>query len=539
MTVKDLRTLVDNLDEYIRIPGGIDRLKKTILHLAVSGQLVPQDPSEGTGEELYQQIQTEKQKLIAEGKLKKQKPLPEITEDEIPFQIPRTWKWVRLGEVLHFINGDRGKNYPSKDKLHVTGDIPFLSAINLKDKMISTQKLFFLSDEQFEILGSGKVKLNDLIVCIRGSLGKHAKSNFNTGAIASSLVILRNNLTTEIFTDFSSTYLDTSLFEQEIAKYDNGTAQPNLSANNFKLFALPLPPLAEQERIVNKVESIFQLIDELAEKYQQEQLERVKLVKSSFSKLAKDQNHLALDLLTDIVKTKQDAAELRKTILHLAVSGQLAPQDPSEGTGEELYQQIQTEKQKLILEGKLKKQKPLPEITEDEIPFDIPDSWKWVRLGDATDTVMGQSPPGENVFTDPVGLPFYQGKTEFGKNNPTPRKWCKHPKKRARGGAVLISVRAPVGGTNITNLECGIGRGLAAIHALSSMPKELLRIALDTNKKYLESLSTGTTFAAINAGDLLGVPFALPPLQEQKRIVQKTTQLLDLVTQLESHLEYK
>lgn len=241
--------------------------------------------------------------------------------------------------------------------------------------------------------------------------------------------------------------------------------------------------------------------------------------------------------LHEYLRVPHAAPLLRNTILRLAVSGQLVSQDPAEGTGQELYDQIRAVKTKLIVEGKLKMQKPLTEIAADDIPFEIPDSWKWVRLGDVTNMVMGQSPDGRDVHDIPQGIPFYQGKTEFGRDNPTPRKWCEHPKKYAEQGSVLISVRAPVGGTNYANELCGIGRGLAAVHPLNKMPKELLRMVLDTNKNYLQSLSTGTTFAAISAGDLLGVPFALPPLAEQTRIVQKTTQLLNLVTKLEQHLE--
>lgn len=158
---------------------------------------------------------------------------------------------------------DRGKNYPSKDKLSDKGDIPFFSAINLQNNIIAPDQLLFLSTQQFDLLGSGKVKLNDLIICIRGSLGKHAISNYDIGAIASSLVILRNSFTEVDLTYFSSMYLDTGLFTSEIKKYDNGTAQPNLSAENLKHFTIPLPPLPEQTRIVQKTTHLLNLITEL------------------------------------------------------------------------------------------------------------------------------------------------------------------------------------------------------------------------------------------------------------------------------------
>lgn len=232
-------------------------LEKKILDLAIRGKLVEQRPEEGTAEELYAQIQEEKKKLLAEGKIKKEKPLPEITEEEIPFDIPESWKWVRLKQLVDIQNGDRGKNYPAKETLHEQG-IPFISAINLEhNTVISDSKLKCLDDIQYERLRAGKLQVNDLVVCIRGSLGKHAKYPFEKGAIASSLVILRKYLNDETIAEFIAYYLDSWLFFEEIGKYNNGTAQPNLAANDLEKFVIPLPPLAEQKRIVKRIEELL------------------------------------------------------------------------------------------------------------------------------------------------------------------------------------------------------------------------------------------------------------------------------------------
>ena len=238
-------------------------MKKSILEEVIKGKLVEQRKEDGTGEELYKEIQEEKQKLIEEGKLKKQKVLPEISEDEIPFDIPDNWKWVRIGDISNIINGDRGKNYPSKDKLTGEG-IPFISAINLDGTtVIEDEKLLCLTDEQYDKLGSGKLVQGDLVLCIRGSIGKHGRYPFEKGAIASSLVILRSYLLNEYFIEYLMVYLDSFLFFLEIKKYDNGTAQPNLSATNLGKFLLPLPPLAEQKRIVEKIEELLPLCEKL------------------------------------------------------------------------------------------------------------------------------------------------------------------------------------------------------------------------------------------------------------------------------------
>lgn len=236
-------------------------LKKSLLQEAIKGRLVEQRKEEGTGEELFELIKEEKDKLIKEGKIKKQKPLPEITEEEIPFDIPESWKWVRLGDVFQFINGDRGKNYPAKSKLKEIGDIPFISAINLRDGTVDENNLLYLDLNQYEKLGSGKLLKNDIVICIRGSLGKNCIYPFEKGAIASSLVILRNYK--KIKLEFVLNYLNSYLFYSETRKYDNGTAQPNLSAQNAKKILLPLPPLAEQKRIVEKLEELLPLCEQL------------------------------------------------------------------------------------------------------------------------------------------------------------------------------------------------------------------------------------------------------------------------------------
>ena len=241
-----------------------ERLKKSILQEAISGRLVPQDPNDEPASVLLAKIRKEKEQLVKEGKLKK-KDLIEtpITEDEIPFDIPESWEWCRLKSFVQFINGDRGKNYPSKDKLIETGEIPFISAINIEGNSISPIGLLYVSQKQYDALSQGKLHKNDVVLCIRGSLGKAAIYPFEKGAIASSLVILRN--IGETYNKYLIHYLNTPLFFSQINSNDNGTAQPNLSADNVANFYIPLPPLAEQHRIVEKLEQLLGEIDKLKE----------------------------------------------------------------------------------------------------------------------------------------------------------------------------------------------------------------------------------------------------------------------------------
>ena len=294
---------------------------------------------------------------------------PMCIADEVPFDIPESWEWVRISGVFSVINGDRGKNYPAKSTLSNTG-IPFISAVNLDGKtVIEDDNLLCLSDEQFNKLGSGKLEKDDVVVCIRGSLGKHGRYPFEKGAIASSLVILRPHLNIPLLSDFIMMYLDSPLFFSEIKRYNNGTAQPNLAAKSLEMFFLPLPPLPEQKRIVEKLNEVSSLTDNYAEAYV-----RVAELNQKFPEL------------------------LKKSILQEAVQGKLVSQDPNDEPASVLLERIRAEKQALIKAGKIKKGKHesvifrrdnshyeklngIERCIDDEIPFEIPNNWCWVRLG--------------------------------------------------------------------------------------------------------------------------------------------------------------
>ena len=256
--------LVDTIaKDSADLDKALNFLRQKVLDMAMRGLLVEQRSEEGNATDLLEQIRAEKAALIKKGQIKKEKPLPEIKEEEEkPFAIPDSWCWVRLGEIFKLINGDRGKNYPAKSSLNTEG-IPFISAVNLDGRtVVKDEKLLCVSEEQYNKLGSGKLRCGDIVLCIRGSLGKHGRYPFDIGAIASSLVILRNmSSDEEISTRYLMNYLDASLFYSEIDKYDNGTAQPNLAADSVKKLLVPLPPLAEQKRIVAKLEQIDALIE--------------------------------------------------------------------------------------------------------------------------------------------------------------------------------------------------------------------------------------------------------------------------------------
>lgn len=255
--------IAEHFDTLFTTEHSIDQLKQTILQLAVMGKLVPQDPNDEPASVLLEKISEEKARLVKEGKIKKQSPLSNIADKEIPFSLPVTWSWQRLGILAELINGDRGKNYPNSSE-YVESGIAFINTGHIDpDGTLSTARMNFITREKYNSLGSGKIESGDLVYCLRGAtFGKTAMvTGFDEGAIASSLVIIRP--TKHINLRYFYIFLISPFGQSLVRRFDNGSAQPNLSANNVKLYVTPIPPLAEQHRIVAKVDELMTLCDTL------------------------------------------------------------------------------------------------------------------------------------------------------------------------------------------------------------------------------------------------------------------------------------
>ena len=252
-----------HFDTLFTTEVSIDVLKQTLLQLAVMGKLVAQDANDEPASELLLRIEAQKAKLSAKGRIKNAKPLPAITEKEKPYPLPKNWDWVQLGTISEFINGDRGKNYPNKNE-YVSKGIPWINTGHIEpDGTLTQLDMNYISREKFHSLNGGKIQLGDLVYCLRGAtFGKTAIVDpYDEGAIASSLMIIRpSNLLSKKFMLY---YLVSQTGKSQIFRFDNGSAQPNLSANNVKLYVYPMPPVSEQQRIVAKVDDLMALCDRL------------------------------------------------------------------------------------------------------------------------------------------------------------------------------------------------------------------------------------------------------------------------------------
>ena len=481
------------------------QLKNAILQQAIQGKLVEQRAEEGTGQELFEAIQDEKNNLIKEGKLKKQKALPQITEEEIPFEIPETWKWVRLGESGITQTG----NTPSKSHSEYYGTyIPFIGPGDINNSKVDYSKNG-LSKKGMEF--GRKAKVNSILqVCIGGSIGKSCLVDrdvcFNQ-QINSIYPIISNSKF--IFYLLSSPY-----FKKYLTDNAGGTATPIINRSIWDSILIPLPPLDEQKRIVEKIEELLPLV----ERYEK-----------AWTRLEELNKKFPLDM--------------QKAILGQAIQGKLVEQRAEEGTGQELFEAIQEEKQNLIEEGKLKKQKALPEITEDEIPFEIPDTWKWVRLGE----ILYKLTDGAHStpkYTD-YGIPFISVKDlSSGYLNFDSCKYITEEEHsilfnrcNPEFGDVLLTKVGTTGIPVIVDTDKQFSL-FVSVALLKFNQLKLSNIFLKylINSPLVQIQAKENTKGVGNKNwvmrDIANTIIPLPPLDEQKRIVEKIEELLPLVEKL-------
>lgn len=481
-------------------------LKNSILQLAIQGKLVEQRAEEGMAEELYQEIQAEKQRLIAEGKIKKEKKLPDIAEGEIPFEIPESWKWVRLCEISQ---GGLGKTLnKAKD---MGEEKPYLCSINVYWDGISLDKIksaaFTEEDQEKYRLAKG-----DLLICEGGDAGRSAIWDSDQEMYYQN-ALHRIRFYGHIDANFFLRCLELYKGNGTIDAHCKGVTIKHLVQNSLNEILFPLPPLAEQKRIVAKIEKLLPYID----RYEK-----------SWTKL-EDFNTRFPD-------------DMQKSILQLAIQGRLVEQREEEGTAEELYQQIQEEKQKLIAEGKIKKEKKLPEITEDEIPFEIPESWKWVRVQTITNGV-GDGIHGTPQFDENGQYYFINGNNlcngtiEYKHNTKmvNESEYLKY-EKVISNNAILLSINGTIGNIAYYQGEkIVLGKSACYVDLLAVINRKYIRILLESDFffQYAVKKSTQTTIKNVSLKSIRMLPIPLPPLAEQKRIVAKIEELMPYCRRLQ------
>ncbi|ETO42366.1 restriction endonuclease subunit S [Morganella sp. EGD-HP17] len=381
---------------------GIKKLRELILELAVRGKLVPQDPNDEPASELLKRIAAEKAELVKQGKIKKQKLLPEISEDEKPFELPAGWEWVRLNHVGH----DWGQKTPENDFTYIDvgsinkelGTISKPGVINPKDAPSRARKIVRRNTVLYSTVRP--YLLNIAVV----------DEDYDPEPIASTAFAIIHPWK-GISSTFIYHYLRSPIFVSYVESCQTGIAYPAINDKQFLTGVIAIPPAEEQLRIVSKVNELMSLCDQLEQQYllsldAHQQLVETLLATLTDSQNAKElaENWVRISQHFDMLFTTEASIDaLKQTILQLAVMGKLVPQDPDDEPASELLKRIEQEKAELVKEGKIKKQKPLPPVSDEEKPFELPEGWVWCRLAELVAIKGGKRVSnGYKLLTEPT-----------------------------------------------------------------------------------------------------------------------------------------
>ena len=457
-------------------------LKNSILQLAVQGKLVSQDSSDEPATELLKRIDTEKNVALKAGIIKKDKKIPLLTGEDIPYDVPNTWCWMRLGELCQLLDGEKcsGVKYP------------YLEAKYLRGKIAAT------------FLDSGKfVKKGTRLILVDGENSGEVFFATEDGYMGSTFKVLY--MPKSVYEPYILSFL--LLKKQLFRNSKTGAAIPHLNKELFFSLPVPIPPYAEQERIVAKIEELLPLVESYGEAE-----ERLKELNAEFPD------------------------KLRKSILQQAVQGKLTERDPADEPASELLKRIRAEKAKLIAEGKIKKEKPLPPITDEEKPFDIPDTWEWVRLTDVGEVSRGKSkhrPRNDRILYDGGIHPLIQtgdvarsnGKitkcttfyNDFGLAQS--RMWSK--------GTLCMTIAANIADVGILDFDACFPDSVVGFNAFKPiLSNKYFLYMLMAYQNVLDSMATKSAQKNINLEIILSLAYPLPPLAEQERIVARVEELL-------------
>ncbi|MBE9139874.1 restriction endonuclease subunit S [Nodosilinea sp. LEGE 07088] len=526
---------------------GLKKLRELILELAVRGKLVPQDPNDEPASVLLEKIAAEKARLVKEGKIKKPKVLPEIAEDEKPFELPEGWEWA----YLENIGRDWGQKTPNKPFSYID-----VASIDNAKGLISSPTV--LSSEEAPSRARKLVQEGTLIYStVRPYLQNIAVVDIvidpePIASTAFAIIYPLGNMPPRYFLH----YLRSPTFVNYVESVQTGIAYPAINDKQFFSGLAPIPPLAEQQRIVEKVDELMGLCDRIENHTLDHLAAHETLVDTlldtltqaeSAAELADNWGRLA-DHFDTLFTTEQSIDRLKQTILQLAVMGRLVPQDPTDEPASVLLEKIAAEKARLVKEGKIKKPKVLDAIGEDEKPFEVPDGWLWERIGTFALVGTGATPARDRPdYYVPEEIAWVtSGETSqeavFSTKEKISRKAVEETNVTVYPPGTLIVAMYRQGKTRgqITELKihAGTNQACAAIQLVdeSLHHKDYIKLFFQKSYEELREHAAGGAQPNLNVGKISHTPVSLPPLAEQHRIVQKVDALMALCDQLKARL---
>jgi type I restriction enzyme S subunit len=509
---------------------GIKKLRELILELAVRGKLLPQDDSDESPQELVLQSIKKKELLISEGIIKKSRSKKSI-KDEHFYSYPDSWQEVRIEDLMQVINGRAYKKHEM-----LSEGIPLLRVGNL-----FTSNDWYYSDLELE--PEKYIDNGDLIYAWSASFGPFI---WNGGKVIYHYHIWKMDIFSSDSLDKNFSKLFLSAISERIKASGNGIAMIHMTKERMEKVIHPVPPLAEQHRIVAKVDELMALCDQLEQQTEQSLTAHQSLVEALLNTLTQSVNaddfqeswQRIADHFDVLFTTEASIDQLKQTILQLAVMGKLVPQNPNDEPASKLLEKIAVEKAQLIADKKIKKQKPLPAITDEEKPFEAPGSWEWCRLGELINLISGQHLKPDEYTEDAAddNVPYITGPAEFGDVFPTYSKYTTERRAIAVKNNILITCKgAGLGKLNRTIEDIAISRQLMAIQPIK-VSLDYLYTLVNSQYHYFQEKGVGIAIPGISREDVTGLPLMIPPLGEQHRIVTKVDELMTLCDQLKTRL---
>lgn len=549
--------------------SGIKKLRELILELAVHGKLVPQDANDEPASVLLEKIAEEKAQLIADKVIKKTKALPEVTDEDIPFDLPSGWEWGRVAELSKQVTD--GVHHTPK---YIDKGVPFISVKDIDGSTVSFNDCKYISEEQhLDINKRCNPEFGDVLLCRIGTLGRativDTKEPFSLFVSVGLIKFFQPYLTSSYLHRVFHSPLLTNQYQEIKA---GGSHTNKLNLGDIPRLWIPVAPLAEQHRIVAKVDELMALCDQLEQQTEQSLTAHQTLVEVLLaalmpytSKSAEGSCDSTEDFQTNwqriaehfdlLFTTEQSIEQLKQTILQLAVMGKLVPQNPSDEPASKLLEKIAEEKAQLIADKKSKKQKPLPEMTGEDEPCDLPDKWEWCNLVELI-TVMDAGwspacPPEPSPSDDKWGvlkttavqsMEYREYENKVLADNKEPR-----PQYEVKVGDILITRAGPKNRVGVSCLvqstrpKLMISDKIIRFHLVDAgMCERYISLCLNTGAtaEYLEAVKSGMAYSQMNISqDKLKVaPIPLCAVNEQHRIVAKVDELMALCEQLKARL---
>jgi type I restriction enzyme, S subunit len=542
--------LEKHFDTAFAAPDGIKKLRELILTLAMQGKLVPQDPIDRPASELLKAIEAEKQRLVKEGEIKQFKPLPEITAEGVPYKLPSNWKWTRLGECMLKIT-DGTHHSPINTE---SGDFLYISAKNIKDDGVLLRNASYVTKEVHEEIFSrcNPEYGNILYIKDGATTGIVTINNLKEPfSMLSSVALLKQPK--QIDNHYLLFTLKSPFFYNEMRLGMTGVAITRVTLKKLNDSIIPLPPIAEQHRIVAEIDRLMARCDELEKLRTDRNQKRTTVHTAAIDRLLKSQDDrdfshawsFITEHFSELYSVKENVIELRKVILQLAVMGKLVPQDPTDEPASELLKAIELEKQRLIKEEGLKTSAN-EHVEDSEKHFGEPNGWEYFRLGNLAKFIDYRGRTPKKVDS---GIPLITAKNvRFGYINRDPYEYVTESEYEiwmTRGfpkvGDLLFTTEAPLGNIAIIDMQEKFALAQRVICLQLHEPKTayfmkwLFMAQLFQNQ--LQDNATGMTATGIKSARLKEIPIPLPPIAEQHRIVAKIDRLMEFCDRLEESIE--